>query len=104
MLHNRYRVSAILTLLFVSSVIPGSPDSKRIIVREDIPALRASSSFRKPNRMRRLFHEFAFGIKTVEINVVTSLYIEGQNVTSQDTTNFAELFPFHFLAHFQSHP
>jgi hypothetical protein len=55
-------VNAILTLLFVSSVMPGTPNSKRQIVREDNPAFRASSTFRNPNFKRRFFHEFADGM------------------------------------------
>ena len=51
-------VKAFLTLLFVSSVIEDSPDSKRIMVRGDRPAILANSTFRRPNRTRVVFHQF----------------------------------------------
>lgn len=70
-----YRLNAILTLLFVSSVMPGCPDSNRMIVRDEMPAFRANSSFRKPNLTRRFFHAFALVmIKRYDSDVVTSMY------------------------------
>jgi len=46
-------LKTILILLFVSSLIDGSPDSKRTIVLEDRPAFLANSVLRSPNFMRR---------------------------------------------------
>jgi hypothetical protein len=51
------RVRTFLTLLFVSSLIDGSPDSNRMIVLADNPALFANSTLRNPNFTRRVFHQ-----------------------------------------------
>ena len=52
-----FSVRAFRTLLFVSSVIEGSPDSRRRMVLVDRPASLANSTLRSPNFTRCFRHQ-----------------------------------------------